>query len=178
MVLPRNTDPGRITEQLRRWPWRWEAFSWEEENEREEENENATGAHRQRRPLLAGFCMHSTLTATFGDCLITAHYKHEVTFCKVVTTGEGYNYYNEASPAPDSFSPISPKCHRSNHLPRLPPGPPRSPFLHPSPRSRRQNTVQGIVPSVACLHQRAFTPFSFETVERLSAGWAFMEGKS
>lgn len=41
------------------------------------------------------------LTATFGDCLIMAHYKHQLTFCKVVTTGEGYNYYNEPSPAPD-----------------------------------------------------------------------------
>ena len=41
------------------------------------------------------------LTATFGDCLIMAHYKHQVTFCKVVTTGEGYNYCNEPSPAPD-----------------------------------------------------------------------------
>lgn len=43
------------------------------------------------------------LTATFGDCLIMAHYQHQVTFCKVVTAGEGYNYYNEPSPTPDSL---------------------------------------------------------------------------
>lgn len=43
------------------------------------------------------------LTATFGDCLIMAHYKHQVTLCKVVTTRGGYNYCNEPSPAPDSL---------------------------------------------------------------------------
>lgn len=42
------------------------------------------------------------LTTTFGDCLIMARYKHQVTFCKVVTAGEGYNYSNEAALAPDS----------------------------------------------------------------------------
>lgn len=76
------------------------------------------------------------LTTTFGDCLIMARCKHQVTFCKVVTTGEGYNYYNEAALAPDSFPSNQSKCHCSNHLPRLPPGPPGSPLLHPFPRPR------------------------------------------
>lgn len=96
------------------------------------------------------------LTTTFGDCLIMAHYKHQVTFCEVVTTGEGYNYYNEA---PSSFPSNQSECHCSNHLPRLPPGPPRSPLLRPFPRPRRQSTIQGIAPPWPVCIEGIFLPF-------------------
>lgn len=99
------------------------------------------------------------LTETFGDCLIMAHYKHQVTFCKVVTTGEGDNYYNEAVLAPDSFPSNQSKCHCSNHLPCLPPGPLGSPPLHPFPRPRQQSTTQGMFPLWLVCTKGIFLPF-------------------
>lgn len=99
------------------------------------------------------------LTTTFGDCLIMARYKHQVTFCKVVTAGEGYNYSNEATLAPDSFPSNQSKCHCSYHLPQPPPGPPGSPLLHPFPRPRQQSTIQeGVLLGLVCI-QGIFLPF-------------------
>lgn len=115
------------------------------------------------------------LATTFGDCLIMAHYKHQVTFCKVVTTGEGYNYYNEAALAPDSFPSNQSKCHCSNHLPRLPPGPPRSPASLPKAKATEHDP--GHCPSTACLHWEYFSSLSFSNGQ-LPSGAALVERRS
>lgn len=122
----------------------------------EEEKESLAGAHQQCMRLLAGHRLPST-GCNVGDCLIMAHYEQQAPFCKVVTTGEGYNYYNEASPAQTRSPPISPKCHCSNPCPCLPPG-----LLPcPPPHGHGDGGAQGTVLSVAFSHQRSLSPFFF-----------------
>lgn len=139
------------------------------------EHENTAGAHRQRALLLAAFCLHSN-TAAFGDCLIMARYKHQVTFCKVVTTGEGYNYYNEASPAPDSLPSNQSQTPllESFSLPAT-----WSPSLYPLLRTKVTEGDWGKISSVTFFHQRVlFSLFLLPANEHLFSGAALGEGKS
>lgn len=78
--VPWRTWP--TSEQLRRQPWVMKAFP-EAPAPREEEAEHITGVRSRdyRGTCCLGFTL-ILLTATFGDCLIRAHYKHQVTFAR------------------------------------------------------------------------------------------------
>lgn len=125
---------------------------------------------------ITGWGLRSFYSETFGDCLIMAHYKHQVTFCKVVTTGEGDNYYNEATLAPDSFPPISPNATAqiiflACHLVLLGLSPPSL------PKAEATEHDTGHSPSVAGLHRGCVSPLSLSN-GHLSPGAALAEGKS